>query len=259
MNKSKNQRRVGQVGSQLRNLAKVGSFCGLFLSLVGTGFIWAGVDAFNCSSIIWKASLASNISFFLLTWLIYLPFRNTDKVLGNGLLALIMLFDIFWLFGFAGFYFYFLFAPIGALPRAIALAGFTTMLLYRAYIIINDIQDAFRRNKDLFDRMYCDEGTSIAFKREAVGLLENARRDRNPFKSLHAYAAMIVAPFVLALNRILSPAFGEGHGIYLVVAFFTAPILLWGTGIFVQTVIIMIYYPMKLQRKTGKPVLLKDW
>jgi hypothetical protein len=204
-------------------------------------------------------SLALNSSLSLLTWLVYFPFKNTDKLLGNGLLALFVLFSLFWVFGFAGFYFYFLFAPISIWSRIIALIGFTTALLYRAYIIMCDISEAFQKHEKLFDCMYCDEGTAFTFTREAVGLLEKSRRDRNPFKSIHAYAAMIVAPFVLVLNRVLTPVFGDGHGVFIVLVFFSAPLLLWGIGIVVQTIITMIYYPFKLQQETGKPVLMKNW
>ena len=70
---------------------------------------------------------------------------------------------------------------------------------------------------------------------------------------------MMVAPFVLVLNRVLTPVFGEGHGVFMVLAFFSVPILLWGVGILVQTIMTMIYYPIKLQRETGKSVLMKDW
>jgi hypothetical protein len=259
MKNSKKPNFAPQAGYQLKNGVKVTSFCGLFLSLTGTAFIWAGVDTFNCSAIVWEASLALNVFVSALAWLIYLPFRNTDRLLGNGLLAIIVLFSFFWLFGFAGFYFYFLFAPISLYTRVIALVGFTAMLLYRGHVISNDIKDAFQENKKLFARMYCDEGSSITFTRAAVGYLEKSRRDRNPFKSIHAYAAMIVAPFVLVLNRMLSPVFGDGHGVFIIVAFFSAPILLWGVGVVVQTIVTMIYYPIKLQRETGKPVLMKNW
>lgn len=246
-------------GDQLRNLVKATSFGGLFLSLTATFFVWAGSDSFHCPAIIWEASLSLNLVFFILAWLVYLPFRNTDRLLGNGMLAALALFSIFWLFGFSMFYFYFLFAPISLWARAVAVVGVTTMIFYRAYLIFCDIREAFEKNVHLFDRMYCDEGTVFTFRREATGFLEKTRRDRNPFKSVHAYAAIFLSPFVFTLNRVLTPFTGDGHGVFLVVAFFSVPMMLWGVGIFVQTIVTMIYYPIKLQQETGKPVLMKDW
>lgn len=248
-----------RAGDHLRASVKLASFCILFFSLLGTSVAWAGTDSFNCSDTIWKASLASGLFLFLLAWLVYFPFRGTDRLLGNGLLSIFFFLSLFWVFGFAGFYFYFLFAPINTLARAIALFGVTAGLLYRIYVILSDIREVFRNNKNLFSRMYCEEGTSFTFTREAVAVLEKARRDRNPFKSIHAYVAMIVTPFVLVLNRLLSPVLGDGHGVFLVAAFFSVPMLLWGVEIFVQTIVTMIYYPIKLQRETGKPVLMKNW
>jgi len=169
------------------------------------------------------------------------------------------MFDIFWLFGVSNFYFYFLFAPVNVLLRLIVLTVVTSILFHHGYVIFCDIQEAFKKHKKLFGQMYIDEGISFTFRREAVGLLEKSRRNRNPFKPIHAYAAIIVTPFVLVLNRILTPLLGDGHGVFLVLAFFAIPMLLWGVEIFVQTVVIMVYYPIKLQRESGKPVLLKDW
>jgi hypothetical protein len=250
---------VPQAGDHLRSLVRVTSFCGLFFSLTGTLLVWAGTDSFDCPKFVWKASLTISLFFFTLPWIVYLLFRNTDRLLGNGLLAVFLILSLFWLFGFSGFYFYFLFAPVSIWPQTIALNGVTAILLYRAYITILDINNAFRKNKNLFNQIYREEGTSITFQREAIGLLEKYRRDRNPFKSAHTYAAMIVSPFVLVLNKVLTPILGEGHGVFMVLTFFTVPILLWGVGIFMQTIMTMIYYPIKLQQETGKPVLLKDW
>lgn len=250
---------IGHPGDHLKDVVRFASFGGLFLSLGGTLFVWAGIDAFNGPSIVWEASLALNFLIFTLTWLTYIPFRKTDLLLGNGLLAILGLFNMFWMFGFAGFYFYFLFAPISAWPRAAALIGATTILLHRAHTIFSDIRYAFQKNKDLLGRMYCDEGTSLTFRREAVGLLEKARRERPSFRSIHLYAALFLAPFVLILNRALTPIFGDGHGVFMALAFLTLPFLQWGVEIFVQIFVTMIYYPIKLQKETGKPVLLKDW
>lgn len=247
------------VGSHLKTAVKLASACTFLFSLLATGAVWAGTDSFNCSAVVWKASLGTGMFFSLSAWLVYFPFRNTDKLLGNGLLSIFFFLSLFWLFGFAGFYFYFLFAPISVLARIVALSTVTAALLHRAYLITRDIIDVFQAHASLLGRMYCDEGTSIAFSREAIGLLEKARKDRNPFKSFYAYAAMIVAPFVLILNKLLTPVLGDGHGVFLVCAFFSVPILLWGVEIFVQTIATMIYYPIKLQRKTGKPVLMKNW
>lgn len=247
------------VGDHLKVAVRFASFGVLFFSLFGTAIAWAGTDSFNCSAIIWETSLLLGILCSLFAWLVYLPFRNTDQLLGNGLLSIFIFLCLFWLFGFGGFYFYFLFAPINLWLRIIALSSVTIALIYRAYIIPCDIKEAFQKHKRLFDRMYCDEGTFFTFSRQAIGLIEKSRKNRNPFKSVHAYAAMIVAPFVLVLNRVLSPVLGDGHGVFLVLAFFSVPMLLWGVEIFMQAIVTMIYYPIKLQRATGKPVLMKDW
>ncbi|MCG2586106.1 hypothetical protein [Massilia sp. TS11] len=259
MNKKGRSAYAPQVGDHLRACVITTSFAGLFLSLSGTFFMWAGTDSFKCSTAVWKTSLAINFAMFILAWLVYLPFRKTDKLLCNGLLAILAILCIFWVFGAAMFYFYFLFAPMKVYIRAPVLIGVTASLLHRAYLTIGDINDAFQKNHGLFDRMYRDEGANISFTRDAVGLLEKARRDRNPFRTVHMYAALFIAPFVLVLNRLFTPILGDGHGVFLVTSFLAVPILQWGVGPLVQTAVTMIYYPIKLERETGKQVLLKNW
>jgi len=259
MKKAAKQASPPRVGDYLKDAAITTSFCGLFLSLIGTLFIWAGVNAFNCPEIILEAALIINLSLFILTWLIYLPFRKTDQLIGKGLIAFLMLFSLFWLFGFAMFYFYFLFSPINTWARVIALTSITTILTYRGILVHNDIKSAFKEKRSLFSKIYCDNGESITFSREAVGLLQGARTDRNPFKSVYLYVALLISPATLVLNRLLSPVVGDGHGVFAVTAFLSVPILQWGVEIFVHTIMTMIYYPIKLQHETGRPVLLKDW
>jgi hypothetical protein len=107
--------------------------------------------------------------------------------------------------------------------------------------------------------MYCEEGTVITFKREAIGLLEKSRKQRRSFSSIQVYAAILVVPFIFVLNKLLTPFLGEGHGVFLILAFFSIPMMLWGVEIFVQTIMSMVFYPIKLWRKTGKVTVLKDW
>jgi hypothetical protein len=252
------QRQV-RTGDHLRKLVKFGSIGGLIFSLIGTGLIWAGTDSFNCSTLIWKANLALNLIIFALAWILYIPFRNTDLLLGNGLIMMTVLFNMFSTFGLGGFYFYFLFAPINISLRAVILISMTAILFHRAFQIRRDIDDAFLKNKKLLNKMYCDEGSSITFKREAIGLLERSRKERKPFNSIHTYAAILIAPFVLVLNKSLTPIVGEGHGVFLVLAFFSIPMMLWGVDLYVQTAISMVCYPIKLRRETGKMTILKDW
>lgn len=259
MKKAAKQDNTPGAEDHLKDVAMTTSSCGLFLSLVGTFFVWAGVNAFNCPEIVWKAALTINLSSYVLTWIIYLKFRYTDHLLGKGLVVFLLFFNLFWLFGFATFYFYFLFAPINSWARSIALISITLVLMHRAILIHFDIKSALKSKQGLFDRIYYNNGESIIFNAEAFGTLQKARKDRNPFKSFYVYAAMFIAPFVLVLNRLLSPIMGDGHGVFAVTAFLSVPILQWGVEIFVQTTMTTIYYPIKLLLQTGKPVLLKDW
>jgi hypothetical protein len=170
-----------------------------------------------------------------------------------------MLLNLFWLFGFSMFYFYFIFAPLKPWVRATVLTSFTTALILQGLFVLHDIRKAFSEKKDLFGKIYCLTEGSIIFNKNAVDVLQEACRDRSPFKSIFLYVAISVMPITLILNRLLSPVVGDGHGVFIVTAFLSLPILQWGIKIFAQTMAIMIYFPIKLKKKTGTPVLLKDW
>ena len=249
---------VMHAGDKLRGLAKTTSFFGFYFSLLGTCGVWAGTDSFNCTPIVWKVFLAINLISFLLTWIVYLFYKNTNSLVGAGLLMLCGFFNLFWLFGFSNFYFYFLFSPIKIWWHIGVPSVFTIVLLCHAYLIFCDIKEAFLKSKKLFGRMYVDEGSSIVFDSKAALTLQKIRKNRNPFKPIFGYAAIMLTPFVLVLNRLLTPIFGDGHGVFLVLAFFSVPMLLFGVEIVVHIAMTMIYYPIKLQHETGKPVLLKE-
>jgi hypothetical protein len=257
--KSAREKYTPQVGHHIRRCVKTVSFSGLFFSIFGTCVIMAGSDSFHCSSLIWKSSLGFNLLVFCFTWLIYIPFKGTDRLIGIGILTLLMYFSLFWMFVFSTFYFYFLFAPVNIFLRVAVLAGSTAAFMYRAHLIIGDIKQAFQKHNKLFNRMYCDEGAVFTFNAQATRLLEKSRKNRDAFKLSHLYVGLIALPFIIILNRIFNPASSDDHSIFLFLSFLAFPMSLWGVEACVQTIMITIYYPFELQRRTGKIVLIKDW
>ncbi|PIF30114.1 hypothetical protein CLU81_0516 [Flavobacterium sp. 9] len=238
---------------------KTASFVGLFLSISATLFIWAGSERINCSPLIWKVSLCINLIFFALTWITYLPFRKTDKLLGNGMMAMFCMISVFWIFGFAGFYFYFLFASIHLWVKISISVGMTLILIHLVYQTHNDIEKAFRHNKNLFSLMYVEEEHAYTITQKAANFLDKAKPARNPLRSYHLYAAIFLPIFVLSLNEILTPTTSNGHSPFWLLAFLCSPMLVWGVDPFVQIFVTRIYYPITLEHNTGKPVLMKDW
>lgn len=250
---------AGQNGNHLKNLVQLASFGGLFFSLGSTAIVWAGSESFRCSNLVWKSIFTLSFIVFLFNWLVYLPFRNSNRVIGHGLLSMLLLFNLFLFFGFSMFYFYFIFAPINIWLRIFSITIITAVFIYRALLIKTDIESAFQKNQGLFDQIYRSTPSAYFYGRSASQSLKEARVDRNPFKSIHGYAALLAAPFVFTLNNRLIPYIGDGQGVFLVISFFSIPILLWGIELFTQTIMTTIYYPLKLERSTGKFVLLKDW
>jgi len=82
------------------------SFGGLFISMLGTSWIWAGCDTFHCDKKIWLISLASNLVVLPANWTVYAFFKRSNKVIISAIIAIFGLINLFWLFGIAGFYFF---------------------------------------------------------------------------------------------------------------------------------------------------------
>jgi hypothetical protein len=111
----------------------------------------------------------------------------------------------------------------------------------------------------MFDRIYIEEDDAFYYLHSSVRTLEEVAPARDPFKSYHLYAALLITPFVVVLNRMLTPYTGSGHGVFIVLSFFGLPMMLFAMGVMVRSFIMMVYYPIKLRKTTGKPVLMRGF
>lgn len=240
-----------------QRFALYGSLCALFFFLFANVIIWAGIEAFAISTVILKISILVSALSFLTIWGIYILLKKSNFAIYNGLISTLILLSIFWTFGFAMFYFYFLFAPINLASRTIALTTQTFLLISRGRRTFLNIQEKFKQNRNIFDSIYVDVITSFELRCDSALLNKKLAKNHDPFVAIYFFLALATAPFVLSLNRLTTPILGDGHGVFITLAFFSAPICIWGIDIMVQVVTIRIFYPIRLHKLTGKPVLIK--
>ena len=230
---------------------KISSFSGTFMTLVSTGVVQAATEDMKIQTdFAWKFGLWYALFSFVVPWLIYLRYRNSglllprqiSMVIGGGVGA-------FSMFSFVGYFFYFGFAPIPIWAHILGMGGGLGVFGYWGYLVWGDVMTALQKH-NLFATIYVEKDDAILYYRN-----KKAFSDRSPFKSIHLYAAMLVAPFTFVLNRVLTPYTGSGHGVFIVLAFFGVPMTMFMIGSAVQVYILTIYYPIKLQRQTGKPVI----
>ena len=244
---------------QLAASFKVTVWFGPFGMLLGTGFIWAGTADFKTSDMPWIIGLWYTLFISLATPVLYFSFRKTSPLWVNGVMGFISgLVPIACVWGMATHFFYFAYAPMPRWASWIGLYGGAAVMLHWGYKVWIDVMDALH-TKGLYAQAYVEQEKAFYFSWNFGPLLDNVQKYRDPFKSYHIWLAIAIAPFTVVLNRILSPITGSGHGVFLIMSFLGLPLTLFVIGIAIRTYILMIYYPIKIQLKTRKPVLMRDF
>jgi hypothetical protein len=229
------------------------SFGGTFLTLLSTAIVSAATyDMKIQTDFAWKFGLWYALFCFVVPWLIYFRYRKEKLLLPRQINMFIGSGGIFSLMGFMPYFFYFGFAPMSMWAHILGVGGGLGLSIYWGYLVWGDVMAALKKS-GLFSRIYVEKDDGIYYFKSKKPL-----SDRTPFKSFHFYAAMLIAPLVVVLNRVLTPYTGSGHGVFMVLSFFGLPMVLTMVGVAVQLFILCIYYPIKLKRQTGKSVVVPD-
>jgi hypothetical protein len=204
----------------------------------------------------WEFGLGYALFGFVAPWLIYLRYRHKKLLIPKIVNAFIGAGGIFSLFGFLMYFFYYGFAPMPIWAHLAGVGGGLAASFYWGYLVWGDSMRVLHKD-DYLSKIYIEKPGAIYYM---YGSMENKKElsDRTPFKSFHFYAAMLIAPLVVVLNRVLTPYTGSGHGVFMVLSFFGLPLILTMVGFAVQFYILGIYYPIKLKRQTGKSVVVPD-
>jgi len=250
---------MGSTNDQLKNVVWKTTWGGSFLTLIGTGLFWAGSQDFKTSNLPWLAGLAYILFLNVCLPVLYFAYRNQSPVWVNGVMGILGgLVPAAGVLGMGAHFFYFSLAPMPRWVSLFGLVGGTALILHWGYKIACDVMDALH-SKGLLaqayidaDKVYYCDTWSFMQKMDAVQL------KRDPFKSYHLWLALAITPFAVVLNRFLTPYTGSGHGVFIVLSILGLPMSLWIIGVAVRAYIVMIHYPLKLQHKTGKPVLMRE-
>lgn len=241
----------------LFNATKMGSFVGVPLTLLATLLVYAGTEDMKIQTeFAWQLSFGYALFCFVGSWLIYFRYRKSKLFMPRMINGLIGFSGAFSLFGFSMFFFYFGFAPMPVWAHILGVGGGLGLSIYWGYLVWGDVMTALHKG-DLLSRIYVEKEDAIYYMYHSIKK-RKPLSDRTPFKSFHFYAAMLIAPLVVMLNRVITPYTGSGHGVFMVLSFFGLPMILTMVGFAVQFYILGIYYPIKLKQQTGKSVVVSD-
>jgi hypothetical protein len=244
---------------QLESTFKFSIWGGPFMMLLGTGFIWAGTVDFKTSDTPWVIGLCYVVLMLIISPVLYFSFRKESPLWVNGIMAFLSwIVPAACVFGMAAHFFYFAYAPMPSWASWLGIYGGAALMLHWGYKCWNEVMVALHP-KGLYSQAYLEEAKAFYYSWDFMQKLEDTQKYRDPFKSYHMWFAIAISPFVLVLNRMLTPFTGSGHGVFLVMSFLGLPFTLWIIGHAVRVYILMLHYPIKIQRATGKPVLMRDW
>lgn len=183
--------------------------------------------------------------------------RGSNALRACGIVVTVAMFAVYYFFGIVCYFYYFLFSPMPAamhwpgLLGGIALTARWIMLAYKSVRHTID-------KTSFVAKAFADNGDHYAYNiAEAGKLYERFNSERSPFPKVLMYVVMGIAPFYLILSRLLSESFGA-NGVLLFLAVLGMPMSLWSAGMMVRTYLIMIALPGKLERETGKSVVVVE-
>jgi hypothetical protein len=233
----------------------------LLVALLGCfpiALYWIGFKAFGASQLPWKIASAVVASGVLTSCVSYLLNRRPRRLFWEGLAASVVSLT-FWLMLGSCWVFYFGFAPMPFWIRIIALLFFVALTGFWIRRSWGNYQRA-TADQDLISKLYIKGPDRIVYP--------GAESDAtvacipSPWKGLPIpyWAVAILAPLVIAYAFVSQRIFeksGGPHGVFIILSVLSLPM---SNGILDQflmrTVFFHVYLALKLERKTGKKVIL---
>jgi uncharacterized membrane-anchored protein YitT (DUF2179 family) len=225
---------------------------------LGTFLYYAGFSDFRTSTLPWKISGILTVMATGVVLLHYLLNRHSRRLLWEGFVALFALVPS-WLVLGSCWLFYFLFAPMPTWVRFVVLVPCLLGTAYWLYVVWKDYARDFEK-LGLRERLYKFEATRIVYPGGASDMVVAMLKQRNPFTRIHFWIVTSFGPILMgiAMSSIEHFQSSSGpHAVFLILSFLSFPMSLWILAYLgVRTVFFHVFYPLKLERETGKKVIL---
>ncbi|AOJ36813.1 hypothetical protein WJ23_02340 [Burkholderia lata] len=230
---------------------------GLVIGIIPIIIYWHAFNGFWSSRLPWVIALVLEIGCPLFLYVHYFLNRRSRRLIWEGVAVCVgfiptwMLLGSYWLF-------YFCFAPMSVAIRAIALLMCLLVVATWAWLS----WAAFARENarlGLLQKLFKDEGDCVVYPDESdsvIGKLDG------PGKSIAVpyWLVSMVGPILIGYSMLSARLFegnGGPHGMFIILSAIGLPITCWLlTKFFVRFAYFHIYLAIKLERKTGKKVVL---
>lgn len=219
-------------------------------------FYYVIFNALGVVNLIWKWVIVTQFFTSIALYIHFLLNRKSRRLWVEGIvapLALVpyLIIGLIWLF-------YFLYAPMSQIIRIVVLIFCFGVLLLHSYLVFNDFRRATEKEA-VIGTIYWDKGGEFIL-RDSVNAYIDHLTTRTPFKKsfmmLAGYLPPFAAAFGLNINHVMNQE-GAANVACIVLSALGFPLTVWIIGnACVRSFYFRVYWPLKIERETGKRVIL---
>ena len=228
------------------------------LGIVPVGVYWFAFTAFGSSRLPWQVALLVEVLSPLIVYTHYLLNHRAKRLFWEGVTACVALLPMWMLMG-STWLFYFGFAPMPSIIRTVALTFCLAVTACWIWLTWRNYTRATQK-LDLVNQLYVVESDHIVYPADASDLVVATLEGPGPCVVVPYWLVATLGPVFTAYAMLSGSVFetsGGPHGVFIILSVLALPISCWMLGsMFVRTVYFHIYLPRKLERATGKRVLL---
>ncbi|PXX27590.1 MULTISPECIES: hypothetical protein [Burkholderia] len=205
---------------------------------------------------LWKLMLVVQVFVSAVLLFHYVINRRSRRLWVEGVVSMLAL--VPWLMIALIWLFYMLYIPVPVVLKASVVVICFGIIGRHAFMVLSDFRRAAKKEAVL-STIYRDDGNNFIFRSSRVGYIDQLT-SRNPLKgsvlSVVGYLAPFAAAFGLSANHIFNDNVGP-QVICIVLSLVAFPMSVSIIGNFyVKSLFFRVYLPLKLEKKTGKKVIL---
>jgi hypothetical protein len=205
---------------------------------------------------LWKWVLAAHFVVSIVLYCHCLMNRRSRRLWVEGIVSMLMLLPflmiaLFWLF-------YLLSISMPVVLKASVIAVCVAIVARHAFLVLSDFRRAAKIESVVLT-IYHDNGKNLILRHSCGGYIDHLT-SRNPLKEWLLLVVAYLMPFAAAFGGNVNHVFGESigpHVLCIVFSLLAFPMTLSLVGNFyVRQLFFRVYLPLKLERRTGKRVIL---
>ncbi|WP_155740141.1 hypothetical protein [Burkholderia territorii] len=205
---------------------------------------------------VWKLVLAVQCFVSIVLYVHYLTNRKSRRLWIEGIVSMLAL--VPWLAIAFVWLFYVLYIPIPVFLKILVALVCFSVIVWHATMVLVDFRRA-SKNESVMNTIYHNDGRSLILRHSCSGYIDHLT-SRTPFKGTLMWVLVSLMPFAAAIGSNANHVLGEPVGpnvLCIVVSLLGFPMSISIIGnTYVKTMFFRVYLPLKLERKTGKSVVL---